>query len=42
MNKKIIPVLIILVLIAVGGAGYFMGQQSNAPVDPADAVGVSE
>ena len=34
MNKKIVPVLIILVLIAVGGAGYFMGQQTAVPATP--------
>ena len=31
MKKKIVPVLVVLALVAVGGAGYFMGQQSNAP-----------
>ena len=31
MKKKIVLVLVVLALVAVGGAGYFMGQQSNAP-----------
>lgn len=29
--KKFVPVLVVLALVVVGGLGYFMGQQSNAP-----------
>ena len=31
MKKKLVPVLVVLALIAVGAGGYFMGQRSNAP-----------
>ena len=32
MNKKIVLIIVVVALIAVGGIGYFVGQQSNAPV----------
>ena len=31
MKKKLVPVLVVLALVAVGGFGYFMGQQSIPP-----------
>ena len=31
MKKKLVPVLVVLALIAVGVGGYFMGQRSNSP-----------
>lgn len=31
MNKKIVLIIVVVALIAVGGIGYFVGQQSNAP-----------
>lgn len=31
MKKKLVPVLVVLALIAVGVGGYFIGQQSNDP-----------
>lgn len=31
MNKKIVLIIVVIALIAVGGIGYFVGQQSNAP-----------